>query len=687
MKHIFIKLFGMAVSAGFALSAVADDIIPLADFNSIAPGALNSGNNWSVPVEGDAVVESGGYLAVDSSGDVPTYRTYSASGSLDGEGAYAEIPDDVVFNAKLEFSACDRLEVPELAAGSKFAIWLYGDGATTNLYVTAGGVYDSNKGVNTPTNYCLDANVQAGEWCQVTVRGIRDVSKNSTSVGALMGFTVFINGVQASCVDEDYLEKLPTISDARPDMKYYVANKHLFPSIMPAGNDPKSSKISAMGFLGTGKVDDIAIKAGGDVPIAAIPGIFEITWDNAVTGFKWATNEVDYTEFTVTESSPESLLLVVTGLDADSTVSVKDISRNEGYEGEPTKAAKVSDGSLHIEAAEPIVYSFKVVGGDSYATLTDAIAAVGENGTIEMLGNYQEAMGSKYIGVENKTFTLDLAGSVLNVSTSSNRPLFYAKDSVNMQIVSSKAGGYIDASNTKALFWIKDGSSATIGSVDESDAGVKVSGLLHYTSSNHAGTLSVVKGSFSDDEVANLVAEGSAISDTKVDGYWVVAPSQPTPAEEPEPGVGPTEYTTEEAAQAAVESGVVAWPNDSALPEESKTEANQAKYSALFKLTRDGKVVMVELKTDGKEIKAVKDALTGASEAVDLEKLSSGQATSVEVSAVPGLYYGVSTGETLDAMEVKTWTIATEDKVEVAIPAKDENQASGFYRLEASPTK
>ena len=685
MKHIFIKLLGMAVSAGFALSAIANPIIPSEGFESIESGDLPSGNHWSVPVEGDAVVESGGYLAVDSSGDVPTYRTYSSIGNLEGDGAYTEIPDDVVFEAKLQFSACDRLVVPELDAGSKFAIWLYGDGATTNLYVTAGGsVYDDENNINAPTNYCLDAEVQAGEWYKVTVRGIRNVSTTNTAGGKnMMGFTVFIDGKQASCVDEDYLEKLPAISEARPDMKYYVANRQLFPSIMPAGVTQKSAQVSAMGFLGTGKVDDIAITDGSDVEIAAIPDIFEITWDVAVAEFSYSTNDETYDKFTVTASGPESLLLVVTELDADSTVSVKDIVRNEGYEGEATMAAKVSVGSLHIEAVVPVASVFQV-GDVGYATLTEAIAAVGANGTIKMLGNYQEDRDDQPIPVSNKSFTLDVAGFALNIATGDDRPLFSVTDSSAITIISSVEGGIVDASGSDVLFMLQSGTTATIGAAS-GDAGVKVDGKL--LDSELAQTLSVVRGSFSDDVDANLVAEGSAKSDTKVDGYWVVAPSQPTPAEEPEPGVGPTEYATEEAAQAAVESGVVAWPNDSALPEASKTKENQAKYSALFKLTRDGKVVMVELKTDGDEIKAVKDALTGASEAVDLEKLSGGQATSVEVDAVPGLYYGVSTGETLDAMEVKSWTIATEDKVEVAIPAKGENQASGFYRLEASPSK
>ena len=153
------------------------------------------------------------------------------------------------------------------------------------------------------------------------------------------------------------------------------------------------------------------------------------------------------------------------------------------------------------------------------------------------------------------------------------------------------------------------------------------------------------------------------------------------------PHFGRTLYATPSAAESAIGLGLVAWPDDAELPASVKTPANQLRYSLLFNMTGSGRTVLIGLKDSGEEVAEVENAISAATASIKTERLAAGEAARVEVSAVPGLYYGVSTGETLEDMEVKTWTIATGDKVEVAIPAKGENQTSGFYRLEASPTK
>lgn len=162
----------------------------------------------------------------------------------------------------------------------------------------------------------------------------------------------------------------------------------------------------------------------------------------------------------------------------------------------------------------------------------------------------------------------------------------------------------------------------------------------------------------------------------------------PVPVEDgTTPHFGRTLYATPSAAESAIGLGLVAWPDDAELPASVKTPANQLRYSRLFNMTGSGRTVLIALKDGGEEVAEVENAISAATASIKTERLAAGEAASVEVDAVPGLYYGVSTGETLDAMEVKSWTIATEDTVEVTIPAKDENQASGFYRLEASPHK
>ena len=153
------------------------------------------------------------------------------------------------------------------------------------------------------------------------------------------------------------------------------------------------------------------------------------------------------------------------------------------------------------------------------------------------------------------------------------------------------------------------------------------------------------------------------------------------------PHFGRTLYATPSAAESAIGLGVVAWPDDEALPASVKTHSNQLRYSRLFNMTSSGRTVLIALKDSGDDVAEVESAISSATESIKTDKLASGEATSVEVDSVPGLYYGVSIGEVLDAMSVDEWSIATSNKVQVAIPARDATQTSGFYRLEASPTK
>lgn len=166
----------------------------------------------------------------------------------------------------------------------------------------------------------------------------------------------------------------------------------------------------------------------------------------------------------------------------------------------------------------------------------------------------------------------------------------------------------------------------------------------------------------------------------------VLIPDTPEPTQEWTAGGEPKEYgSAEEAAAAVADAKVkgitVAWPTGADAAPEGWTTGGQAKYSALFTLTSEGKVVAVVLRAaDDPAIKAVEESLTDATKDIDFD------AESVTVEAVPGLYYGVSAGEELDSMSVEEWTIATGDKVTVDMPERKENQTSGFYRLEASPT-
>ena len=160
----------------------------------------------------------------------------------------------------------------------------------------------------------------------------------------------------------------------------------------------------------------------------------------------------------------------------------------------------------------------------------------------------------------------------------------------------------------------------------------------------------------------------------------------PVPVEDgTTPHFGRTLYATPSAAESAIGLGLVAWPDDAELPASVKTPANQLRYSRLFNMMTSGRTVLIGLKDSGDDVAEVESAISSATKSIKADKLATGEDTTVELDAVPGLYYGVSTGEKMSAMSVEEWSLATSNKVEVAIPAK--GGTSRFYRLEASPTK
>ena len=205
--------------------------------------------------------------------------------------------------------------------------------------------------------------------------------------------------------------------------------------------------------------------------------------------------------------------------------------------------------------------------------------------------------------------------------------------------------------------------------------GSEVSSKLQDVNFVGTGRVEALRAGYAPFEAADFADVSVLIQDT------------PEPTQEWTAGGEPKEYGSADAAAAAVayaeaNGGItVAWPTDAGVAPEGWTTGGQAKYSALFTLSADGKVVSVVLKAaDDSAVKAVEESLTEATKDIDFD------AESVTVEAVPGLYYGVSTGEELDSMSVEEWKIATGDTVTVDMPERKGNQTSGFYRLEASPT-
>ena len=120
------------------------------------------------------------------------------------------------------------------------------------------------------------------------------------------------------------------------------------------------------------------------------------------------------------------------------------------------------------------------------------------------------------------------------------------------------------------------------------------------------------------------------------------------------------------------------------------TPAELAAYQSLFKLTftetAGGYAVGAEL--DATKATDVVTALDTAVSAIALDTVAAGTDGAVTVNVVPGLYYGVATGTTLDGMAVTTWTQAASGQttMQLTVPAQASTATAGFYRIEASAT-
>ena len=72
---------------------------------------------------------------------------------------------------------------------------------------------------------------------------------------------------------------------------------------------------------------------------------------------------------------------------------------------------------------------------------------------------------------------------------------------------------------------------------------------------------------------------------------------------------------------------------------------------------------------------------------LDLDKIAAGEATEVEVKALPGFYYGVATGSEPNDLSVETWEENLGDvEAPITLPAPASEGEKGFYRIEMNST-
>lgn len=202
------------------------------------------------------------FLKLETEAGKALWRNLAAEA---GGVATVDAANSYVLDTLVQFTATD--EAPTAAAGDKFILWLKSDevAGTTSLMVTSGAIKDDLGAISsTPVTLALDTPVAPGQWARVSVKTFKAATE-----GGNLGFVVYVDGAVASATAENYTSivnegGLPE-SDLTEQGAYYYTNKQLFFSMI----DPEvsgSKNLSAVGFEGSGSIDDLQIVAAADAP-------------------------------------------------------------------------------------------------------------------------------------------------------------------------------------------------------------------------------------------------------------------------------------------------------------------------------------------------------------------------------------------------------------------------------------
>lgn len=226
------------------------------------------------------------YLDLSTEGGVlwRSINAVSGSGTSCALGSEQEVGSGGLFlDTLVQFTPTEDGGTPELTTGvDKLAIWLNVDTSVTpsvtNLMVQA-NLYDFGEAPSaTPTTFTLVASnnlttVVAGQWYRLTVKAIPNVM-NTDENGVIPAFEIYIDGVPMYATTAQFTSGMVTtltgmnaLSEAAAAA---IAANKLFPSLAQMGNQGDTPTLQAVGFKGSGALDDIVWTT--EDPFANAPG-------------------------------------------------------------------------------------------------------------------------------------------------------------------------------------------------------------------------------------------------------------------------------------------------------------------------------------------------------------------------------------------------------------------------------
>lgn len=460
------KLIPMIAGVACAITAFAAQKTPLtvSDFEGLTPDESLSmeGTTWSKAETDEAPIVKAyavsdtkytygdqdtltanpvgsNYLAIETSAG-PVYRNAN-------DGETRSIADaDLYIDTLVKFTVTDAETTPEADADAKLALWLQDAGTTTNLMLRCGDHNAETKvlGKKTVTLNAGTIELNDTTWYRLTVRALKSAATDDTGV-AIAAFKIFLNGNELADTD-GATEFLACIA---------------------------GTTLTAVGFKGSGGVDDVAFADELGAPSFAIPPVTKltITWNpEIVTALKINGVAADASAGTV-EVEPVEGFVTVSGIECSGdyvAVDQKFTADSKSFEVAYVTSGVVADGKKYA------TLQYALADGTSAITLKTAA-------TIADLENYIQVGGEKAVDM-----SIDLAGNTITATDLAVPVLFYVTEGSTLSIVDSIGGGVITVSaaadNEQFSGLVQDDGTVTIGSA--TDKGVTVDGLLTASGSN-----------------------------------------------------------------------------------------------------------------------------------------------------------------------------------------------------------
>lgn len=459
----------------------------------------------------------------------------------------------------------------------------------TNLMVTAGQLNGDFTVVK--QDFKVSESVEPDKWYRLTIRAIENVT--SITGGNQPGFAIYLDGVAVACMDDDYQTKLLNdfdVAQLSSTAKDLYNNKQLFISAV-SSDKIGATALAAVGFDGTGKIDDLTINTVENGPQFAMgKRIFKVEWDNGLTGFTIVAKGSDGNDITNETFSVEGGA-VAKEFDFAAGAETYVIS-NLAFASGSTLSEVTATGAEASSNNVTGVYSFTelqfapvvkigvdtvlaTVDGTGYSNFAEAIAAAKGGKTLYLAADVT-LDGTSICAGDGENLVIDLQGHDIlyanpqyDNDTRKLFPLFYVTTG-KLTILDSVGGGvigYATAYDAEVEANLVDGSTYSDGGQvivgNQTDKGATFAGAVFILNEIWSGKFDYSKntdenGAFFE---VDAVVESSTLSKDQDDAplYWVVSNNA---GDEPDP----TEYTITITgvadANAAVTVGGVAYDAD-----------------------------------------------------------------------------------------------------------------------------